>query len=247
MNTTVSPKKLFALLAGAMALTSIPLVSSAQLYNVDAGDLNTQNYSGAAVLGSSGDVWNAYTAPWNWGPHGVVAISDSTGSFAAGVQVDIWNYATGANNTGGTTATPSSLMQDYITAPGWGAGDGWPIKVQLSNLPASSAFNLVVYSAGDSAGQGAQITLFDPSGNMVSNTSGTTRDISTGLGDSYVAFNGTTKADGTVYFEVATTHDDWHALNGLQLQLVSVPEPSTMALGVCGMGLVMFLRKRHSR
>ena len=63
MNTTVSPKKLFALLAGAMALTSIPLVSSAQLYNVDAGDLNTQNYSGAAVLGSSGDVWNAYTAP----------------------------------------------------------------------------------------------------------------------------------------------------------------------------------------
>jgi hypothetical protein len=244
---TYIPSRLLSLVAGAIALGSAALSASAQLYNVDAGAPGSPTYNGAAVLGASGDIWNAYVAPWNWGPNNMVPISDATGSFAAGVQVDIWNYATGADNAGGSTPNPSALMQDYLTAPGWGAGDGWPIKVQLSNLPASTAFSLVVYSAGDSAGQGGQITLFDPSGNMVANTTAATRDITTGAGDAYVTFNGTTKLDGTVYFEVATTHDDWHALNGLQLQLASVPEPSALALGVCGMGLLMFFRNRYSR
>lgn len=241
---TFNPEKIFGFLA-AIALSSATLSASAQLYNVDAGTGSSPTYTGAAVLGSSGDLWNGITGS-DFGDF-TTAISDSTGSFAAGTTIRVWNYAFRSDNSGGSTANPMSLMQDYITSPGWGAGDGWPIKVQLSNLPASTAFNLVVYAAGDAAGQGGQITLFDPSGNMVANTTAATRDITTGAGDAYVTFSGTTKVDGTVYFEVVTTHDDWHALNGLQLQLTSVPEPSTLALGACGMGLLMFFRNRHSR
>ncbi|MGD0653703.1 MAG: hypothetical protein ABSA16_05115 [Thermoguttaceae bacterium] len=213
------------------------------LYNVDCGMDNQPLMTGAAVLGSDGDVWNAYSGGnWTWGPHNVVTITDSTGSNAAGVTVDIWNYITGADNSGGTTSNPTSLMEDYITAAGWGAGDGWPIKVQLSNLPVSTAFTLVVYSAGDTAGQGATITLSDPSGDIVKTTSAADRDISGGEGDAYVTFSGTTDATGTVYFEVKTTTDDWHALNGIQ---IAIPEPSMIVLLIMG-GLTMLLpfRKR---
>ncbi len=92
-------------------------------------------------------------------------------------------------------------MEDYICNPGWGASDGWPIQIKLNNLPASTPFTLVAYAASG-GGQGGEITLFDPSGKIVKDTTGTTRDITTGVGDAYQIFNGTTDASGGVYFEV---------------------------------------------
>jgi hypothetical protein len=157
------------------------------------------------------------------------------GSTAAGITAQIGNYITGYSDySGGTTANPNNLMGDYITSGS--SGDGWPIKVTLNNLPASMSYELVVYSAGDGSGQGATINITDSSFSTVfqtANTTGADRDIAGGLGDAYQVFTGTTGAGGNFYFDVANT-SNWHALNGFQLELTAVPEPSTLALA--GMG-----------
>jgi hypothetical protein len=240
--------KITQIAAMAMGLAVAGQVAQAQsLFNVDAGPTGSPNYSGAAVLGSSGDLWNAYTgAAWAYGPHNVVTLQDSTGSSAAGVTMDCWNWETVSLNTGGATANPLNLMADYITSQA--SGDGWPIKVELANLPTSTAFTLVVYSAGDSGSQGATISLATDStfSSIITSadTTGASRDITAGQGVAYQLFSGTTSASGTVDFEVANT-TDWHALNGLQIQVV--PEPSSLAL--CGGGLVLLglFRRRLSR
>lgn len=229
----------------AASAVSIPAQS---LFNVDAGGTGNPLYSGAAVLGTSGDVWNAYNGQ-AWGPHNVVAISDSTGSFGAGVTVDVWNYYGNYDNTGGTTANPMGLMEDYINA--YGSGDGFPIRVELANLPTLTAFTLVVYAAGDSAGQGGTISLATDNTFatilQTGTTTGASRDISAGAGIAYQIFSGTTSASGTVDFQIANTAD-WHSLNGLQLQLTPVPEPSTLALaGMGGLMALGWLRRRVSR
>jgi hypothetical protein len=227
-------------------LASLPLSGVAQslLYNVDAGGSGNPLYSGAAVLGASGDTWNAYTGQ-AWGPHNVMAISDSTGSFAAGVTVDVWNYQGTYDNTGGTTANPMGLLEDYINASA--SGDGFPIRVELANLPTLTAFTLVVYAAGDSVGQGGTISLATDNTFATILQTGTTtaasRDISTGAGVAYQTFSGTTSATGTLDFQIANT-TDWHSFNGLQLQITPVPEPSTFALCGGGLALLTFLKRK---
>lgn len=242
-----STLRLFVIITGLAApVISIPAQSS--LFNVDAGGSGNPLYSGAAVLGSSGDVWNSYVGQ-AWGPHNVVTLQDSTGSSTAGVTVDVWNYYGTYDNTGGTTANPMGLMEDYINA--YGSVDGFPIRIELANLPTLTAFNLVIYAAGDSAGQGGTISLATDNSFATILQTGTTtaasRDISAGAGVAYQTFSGTTSASGTIDFQIANTAD-WHSFNGLQLQLTPVPEPSTLALAGMG-GLITFgwLRRRVSR
>jgi hypothetical protein len=249
----MNKSKITQIAAMAMGLAVAGQVAQAQssLFDVQCGLSGNMTYSGAAVLGASGDVWNTYSGgSFNYTTQGLTTLKDSTGSSAAGVTVNIQNIETGYFNAGGTTANPANLMDGYLTSPGYSGGDpnGWPVEVALAGLPDLAAFKLVVYSAGDTAGQGATIHLTGPSFSdesitATATTTGASRDISAGQGVAYQVFSGTTSATGTIYFDVAST-TQWHALNGLQLE---VPEPSSMAL--CGGGLVLLgvFRRRLAR
>jgi hypothetical protein len=181
--------KITQLAAMAMGLAVAGQVAQAQsLFNVDGGTGSSPVYTGAGVLGSSGDLWNAKTS---WG---VTTLQDSTGA-STSVTFDAENmpgYGF-SDNTGGGAPTTSALMEDYIAAPS--AGDGWPIKFTLANLPGSTAFTLVVYSAGDSGSQGATINLTDSSFSTILQTASTTganRDITSAQGICWQEFTGTT-------------------------------------------------------
>lgn len=237
------------LLAGTALLASLPFSGVAQsiLYNLDANSGTSPTYTGAAILGSSStDLWNSYVAGNYVGSPTYLSLMDSTGSTAAGVHFAIWNNVGTYDNSGGTTANPMGLMEDYINAAA--AGDGWPIKVEINNLPTSTAYQLVVYSAGDTAGQGGTISLATDSTFSTiiqsANTTAASRDLSAGPGVAYQSFSGITSAGGTVDFEVANT-SDWHALNGFQLQMATVPEPSPLAL--CGVGLALLTLMRRKK
>ena len=208
--------------AMAMGLAVAGQVAQAQtLFNVDAGSGGSPVYSGAGVLGSSGNVWNAKTS---WG---VTTLQDSTGSSAAGVTFDAenmpgWGFF---DQSGGT---PAALMEDFIGAPG--AGDGWPLKFALANLPANRAFTLVVYSATTTAGQGGTISLTDSSYGTVYQSASTTaadNNITSAQGVCWQEFTGITSATGAVYFEVASS--DWHAFNGMQILIAAAEQ---IAVGV---------------
>lgn len=209
------------------------------LYNVDCGtSANQPLMSGAAVLGADGDKWNGY-AGQSWGPHNIVPLIDSTGA-ASNVTMDVWNYYGSYDNAGGNGPNPLALMEDYINA--FDSADGFPIKGQFAGLPASTPIQLVVYAAGDSAGQGGSVVFHDPSGDMVQTTTGASRNIADGPGVAYAIFNGTTTAEGTVSFDVSNAAT-WHALNGAQVQVV--PEPSAIVLLVMGgVTTLLSLRKK---
>ena len=143
--------------------------------------------------------------------------------------------AHGGNGTA-TDSNTAALMGAFVY--------GSPVTVTLSGLSAytNDTFELVVYAAGDRTGQGANISL---SGNVSGGntgstltTTGTDRMISNGQGDAYQIFNGTISGDS---FAIT----DFTEINGFQLEISTVPEPSTWVMGAAMLALavVVFLRR----
>lgn len=208
--------------------------------------------SGAALIGSSGDLWNGISdslLTFSAYPGGAsasgLALTYANGS-ASGVTMSLTadgSYNANEPNWGNTSAfttaaSPySNLMQDLIYANN-------PQSITLSGLAANQAFNLVVYSAGDQNVGTGRTSSFTVNGiTQTSFWNGTTSTLV--AGQTYVDYSSAmSDGSGNLVINFGVTGGSGALETDLTgFQLVAVPEPSTWALLAAAGVLVCFRRK----
>ena len=224
--------------------------------------------SGAAVLGAAGDVWNGlggfnYSAYPLGASAGPLALVDSTGAAtpvtlsltAANGTYDAnsvnWNnyspfsWASLANEQGtiGYPNTPWAVLMASMLVSHATAMD----TVTLNGLPANTAYELVVYSAGDLnlGAAGTRTSTFMVNGNTQTSTwNANTSTLINGV--DYLVFNAMSDGAGTLVINYGNSATgDESDFNGLQLLQV-IPEPSTFALLGAGMALLLGVQRRRN-
>lgn len=212
--------------------------------------------SGAAVLGSAGDTWNAlsgftyssYPTGGSGGPYSLVYANGSPSPFTVSSLTFNGSFASDEPNFPSISAfngTPwANLMGAYISVPSESA----PGYVSLAGLAPSATYNLVLYSAPNAGAGNVRTTLFTVDGNTLSSAwDGTTSTLVQGV--DYVEFTGV-KSDAMGNL-VITFSGSGSAESGLSaegdfngFQLEQVPEPGTFALTGAGIALLLLGHRR---
>ncbi len=189
----------------------LSVLTSTVLIDGDFGSGATQ--SGAAVLGSAGDAWNAITVSTG-------TLRNSAGTTVSGVGLTLSDQGVFTDASGDAMDSgTSALMQDYA----YGNTTPATVTVTFTGLSkyTNSLFALVVYAAGDAAGQGGSLTLTGGTGGNTATTLTTTaasRQVSAGPGVAYNTFSGTL-ASGTLTLVVSANGSVYSIVNGFQLLL----------------------------
>lgn len=251
----------------ALGIISVAGLASvqAQLINVDFNGNSVGNayggggvatgptQSGAALIGSAGDIWNGFgDSSFNFSAYpGGASASGLPLMYATGINSPVTmsvtadgSYDANEPNWGNTSAFTTAgspyanLMQDLIYANS-------PQSITLSGLVANQAYNLVLYNAGDQNVAGGRTSTFTVNG--VTQTSvwdGLTSTLVAGV--SYVNY-ASVLSDGTgtlvINFGIAGGTGVLETdLDGFQL--MAVPEPSSLAmLAVAGLMLIGWRRR----
>lgn len=248
------------------ALALMPVLASAELYNIQLNGHEANTYSGAAYIGTTGDTWN--NPDWT-GVNGATSttlfsgltVLDSTGAdngVSATFTAD-YNNNTGAWNSGvfnrysgqsGGSATPG--LMDLVVKSDYSAAVN-NHYLSISGLPASTAVNVYVYGAGTGGGQGGLWTLDAANGSGSADIAydGVTadgRDVTLGSsqGLSWNVISGTTDGSGNLNVTATATSSGsvWYQtyMNGIQVEVI--PEPATISLIAILGGGMLFIRRR---
>jgi sugar lactone lactonase YvrE len=161
--------------------------------------------SGAAVLGAAADQWNGISASSGSGVSLFYANGSASGvtmTFTSGGGYDAYSFS-GSTPFAGTAY--DALMEDYLF------NSGVAQTITLSGLAANSAYNLVLYNAGDNAAAGRK-TMFTVNGTTQTSvwnaTSSTliagvdyvdfTAALSDGSGNLVITYTGNGSAEGDI-------------------------------------------------
>jgi len=222
------------------------------LLNVDFGEASptfngaaSVTYSGPAVIGSAGDIWNGPEVLFHAGGHvsvGPLSMVDSTG---ASTGVTLGYTVTGAYKGTSVFGPPlDDLMTDYI----YNRNDtGLPGSVTLSGLTPGGAYDLYLYSAGDSPKNTTFIVGTDTAIVSTESPNAPTSTFTSGV--NYVKLSTTADPSGNlnILFKSTLPNDLDGVLNGLQLfasgEASPAPLPNVFVAGVAGLGLAYPARR----
>jgi hypothetical protein len=237
-------------LAAAAAMAMGGMASSAMAVSIGVNFIGDNNGGGASVTGTAGFVpqgnWNNVAGPGANNGSSATIVSDSnvtTGASLAWTSPNLWASGVGSNQDG-------ILMQGYL--------DNSPGQDSIATLtglpgniagPGSTPYSVIVYLAGDTAGdnRGGTYTV-----NGVVQTA-------LGIGPSqngvyvpatavtpgnYLLFTGITGSTLTIDVHPTTGGTPRAPFDGFQvLDSASVPEPAS--LGLLGIGSVTLLARRR--
>ena len=185
------------------------------LYVTGGGTNFGPTMSGAAVLGQAGDQWNGINTSSSTGIPLIYANGSSspvTMTFTSAGGYNVFSYS-------GTTPFVNSpyqdLMENYLYNGRLGVFTNQTIT--LSGLVANSTYNLVLYSAADTAGVG-RVTYFTVNNNTLTNTwNGTSSTLIAGT--DYVEFaSATSDGSGNLVVGWTGTNGAEGDVNGFQIQ-----------------------------
>ena len=188
-----------------------PYSGNPMLIDVDFGTGATQ--SGAAVLGSSGDRWNAVSGS-------TTTVMNTAGTILSGVGLNLNDNGV-YTDTGGSTmdSNTTPLMEDYAYGYTSGTTNVTITITGLSNYRGANV-SLVLYAAGDDSGQGATLSISGVIGGNTGSslsTSATSRQLSEGTGVAYQTFTGTLNEGILTINATELSGQNFTAVNGIQL------------------------------
>lgn len=218
---------------GTLVLLSLSALSAQAGTIADVYFSSGPTFSGAAVVGSSGDVWNRFgtTSATNAPLFNVGGTSSGitlTYSGADGVVDDFF-----PNGNGFQSTSYANLMNHFL----FGSGTA---SFTLNGLTPNTNYGLVFYSEGDSLVTGNQFQVTGLSGsNLLTNNPALS---GFALGQNYLNLTGLSNGLGVLTFSVHDPLNIEFDLNGFQLSTAAAPpaatpEPSTWVMLAAGLGL----------
>lgn len=248
------------------AVGLMPLLVSAELYNIQLNGHEANTYSGAAYVGGAGDVWN--NPDWTGVNGGTsttlfsgLTVLDSTGAdngVTASMTADYnnntgtWNSGVFNRYSGQSGGSATSGLVDLLVKSDYDSVVN-NHYLSLTGLPANTAVTVYVYGSGNGDGQGASWSLDAANGGGSATTvtdltaAPTGRDVtlasSQGYGWNSIA--GTTDGSGNLAITATAGPGSvwWQTyLNGVQVDVV--PEPATISMIAILGGSILFIRRR---
>jgi hypothetical protein len=231
----------FLLVIVLMAVSAEYAQAVAVQINVDFNGNNGATYSGAAVLGTSGNTWNGINGdsgtniPLVSASNNATAVTltynDTDGAFNGNSRSDMEFHSTAYQ----------SLMTDYLTVDPADSGGADTLTVTLNGLTPNGVYNLYDYAAANAPGRETIFTVNGISQN-VTNTSATTFV----AGQNYTEFTAATAdATGQLVISYAQGNDDEGDFDGFQIIPAAAPEPSTLVLTAVGAIALLAVGRRR--
>jgi hypothetical protein len=230
------------LVGAAMLLGSAMMAAASPIYNVQFSTGPAQ--TGAAVIGSAGDVWNQFPggayAEFTGGTLATpTALQDTTGN-VSGIDItysDDGVYSLPPQFANGFNGTPwQSLMGGILYGLNVDLG-----TVTLTGLTPDSAYQMYLYTQADSAAEGRVLSV-TVNGLTATSAPGSAAANSFIFGQNYLSLAPVADASGTIVIQfsgvagqgvVKAGEGDF---NGFQL--TAVPEPSTWKGGAFVLALL---------
>jgi hypothetical protein len=227
--------RLLSAATAALLLTAVSAASASSAIDVQFSGSDSHAQTGAAVIGQAGDAWNNFTT----GSQANRFLVDTSGA-QSGVTLSFsssQSYESDASYTQFTGTPYANLMQGYLV--GRGTSD---IDLTFGGLTAGQEYGFYVYTQGDDNSKNRSIGI---SANGGAQTSSTQSDIGTFVeGDNYLYIVATANSLGVVDLVGQNLNDEGN-INGVQL--LAVPEPSSVALLLAGLVFLGGAAVRKSR